>query len=167
MSRGLSLGLSLAVFWWFLSGYTQTLILALGVGSIALCVYVAKRMELSDREGHPVDLASRGLGYMPWLIKEIIVSNLHVARVILDPRLPINPKVIDVPADQHSELGHVIYANSITLTPGTVSIGVREDELSVHALTDTTREGLETGDMGRRVCVFEGSAPPAVSEPSS
>ncbi len=170
MSRGLIVGLSLTVFWLFLSGYFETLLLALGAASVLLCVFIAWRMDIHDREGHPLHLAARGLGYIPWLLKEIVLSNIHVARVILDPRLPINPKVVDVPANQQSELGHVIYANSITLTPGTVTIGLREGELSVHALTDSTREGLETGDMGRRVCEFEGDAPtPAekAAEPSS
>lgn len=165
VSRGLSVGLSLAVFWLFLSGYYQALLLTLGAGSILLCVYIARRMDIHDHEGHPVHLALRGLGYIPWLTKEIVVSNLHVARVILDPKLPINPKVVDVPANQHSELGHVIYANSITLTPGTVTIGVRDRELTVHALTNTTREGLETGDMGRRVCDFEGADPTIAISP--
>lgn len=159
MSRAFSLAVALAVFWIFLSGHWEPYLLALGVASITVCVAVSRRMTLTDHEGHPIHIALKGLGYFPWLVKEIIVSNVYVARRILSGN--VEPMVIDVRASQSDELGEVIYANSITLTPGTISIGVREGEITVHALTRDTADGLLGDEMNARVCAFVGDpAPP-------
>ncbi len=74
------------------------------------------------------------------------------------PSLPINPCLFRVEATQREELGKVIYANSITLTPGTVTVDIDGDELVVHALSDSTKDDLETGEMDRRVTALEGPA---------
>lgn len=134
------------------------MILAFGVLSIALSVYIAHRMTLTDHEGHPIHVAPKGLIYIPWLLKEIVVSNVYVARRILSNN--VAPQVIVARASQSDELGHVTYANSITLTPGTVSIGVRDGEITVHALTADTAEGVLSDDMNRRVCTFMGDPEP-------
>ena len=91
-------------------------------------------------------------------LKEIVLSNLAVARVILDPKLPIHPRILRVPAGQRSDLGQVIYANSITLTPGTVTLDVRDGHMLVHALTTESAKGLLTGEMDRRVAQLEAFA---------
>jgi multicomponent Na+:H+ antiporter subunit E len=103
-------------------------------------------------------LPLRALLYIPWLILEVVKSNIDVARRILDPRLPISPRVIEVQASQRRDIGRVIYANSITLTPGTVSIDTDGDRITVHALTEEAAAGLLTGEMDRRVTRFEGGA---------
>ena len=90
------------------------------------------------------------------LLKEIVLSNIAVARVILDPRLPIHPRILRVEASQKTDVGRVTYANSITLTPGTVTLDVRDGKLLVHALTTGSAEGLLTGEMDRRVARLEG-----------
>ncbi len=113
-------------------------------------------MDVVDREGHPIHLTWRALVYWPWLLWEIVKSNLQVARIILSPRLEISPELIKVPTSQGSDLGRVIYANSITLTPGTVSIYVWSEAIEVHALNRDFAAGVETGDMDRRVCAMEG-----------
>jgi multicomponent Na+:H+ antiporter subunit E len=95
--------------------------------------------------------------YWPWLLWEIVKANLEVARLILAPRMAISPTVIKVKASQPDELGQVIYANSITLTPGTVSIDVRDATIEVHAITREMAEGLQTGEMDRRVTQMEGA----------
>ncbi|MDH3596682.1 MAG: Na+/H+ antiporter subunit E, partial [Rhodospirillales bacterium] len=119
--------------------------------------WIAYRMDVADREGHPIHLTWRSLVYWPWLFWEIVKANLEVARLILAPRLAISPTVIKVKASQPDELGHVIYANSITLTPGTVSIDVRDATIEVHAITREMAEGLQTGEMDRRVTRMEGA----------
>jgi len=78
-----------------------------------------------------------------------------VARLIWTPSLPIRPQLLRVPASQRSELGNAIYANSITLTPGTVALDVRDGGILVHALTDSSREELQSGEMDRRVSRIE------------
>ena len=95
------------------------------------------------------------LRYLGWLTLEVIRSNLDVSRRVLSPRLPISPTLVWVPASQKTELGRVIFANSITLTPGTVSIDVQENEIEVHALSREGAEALLEGEMDRRVRAME------------
>jgi multicomponent Na+:H+ antiporter subunit E len=121
-------------------------------------VAIARKMKIVDREGAPVELALRALAYVPWLLWEIIKANIDVARRILDPRLPISPRIIKVRAGQRHDITRVIYANSITLTPGTVSVDTDGDEITIHALTEEAARAVETGDMDRRVSRLEGSS---------
>ena len=153
-----ALGLTLFVTWLLLSGVYQTFFIILGVISCAICVAIALRMEVVDHETHPVHLSLILPGYWLWLFKEIILANVDVTKRILAPRLPINPCLFRVEATQREELGKVIYANSITLTPGTVTVDIDGDELVVHALSDSTKDDLETGEMDRRVTALEGPA---------
>ena len=158
MVHAISLGLSLFVLWLLLSGIYQPLMLGLGVFSCLLVLVVALRMDVVDHEGRPVHLRfSRWLVYMSWLAVEIVKSAIDVSRCILDPRLPIEPRVLRVKTSQRTNVGQVTYANSITLTPGTVAINLFDDEIEVHALTPAGVEGLESGEMDRRVTRLEGS----------
>lgn len=149
MLHALGSGLFLGGLWLLLSGYFEAWLLWLALASVLSIVYIAWRMDVTDHEGFPLHLGPRALIYFPWLAKEIVKSNLDVAKAILTNR--INPQVIHVKATQDSELGRTIYGNSITLTPGTVTIGLEEDGLEVHALLDETAAGVESGDMDRRV----------------
>ncbi len=151
MARAISLFIVLLILWLLLSGIYEPLLIILGVASCAFVALIAHRMDLVDHEGHPIHLTWRFLIYLPWLAWEIVKSNIAVARIIADPKLPISPRVIKVRASQPDELGHVIYANSITLTPGTVSINLEGDDVEVHALAGEFAEGVESGDMDRRV----------------
>jgi multicomponent Na+:H+ antiporter subunit E len=153
-----SLFAALFVVWLLLSGHFEPLLIWLGVGSCFLVTFIAHRMDVVDREGHPIHLTWRSLTYWPWLFWEIVKSNIEVARLILDPSLPISARCITVATSQESDLGRVVYANSITLTPGTVSIYVWPDSIQVHALTRGLAEGLESGEMNRRVTAMEGEA---------
>jgi len=154
----LSLGGALGILWLLLSGLLEGWLLALGLGSIVVVVFFANRMDVIDHEGHPIHISWRALLYWPWLAWEIVKANIDVARVILDPKMPITPKVLHIKASQVTELGQVFYANSITLTPGTVTIGLENDGMDVHALTPVAIEGLLSGEMDRRVHAVEGIA---------
>jgi len=156
--HAVSLGLVLFGTWLLLSGYFKPLLLGLGIVSCVLVVIITLRMDAVDEEGVPVHLGWRVLTYWVWLIKEIVKANLDVARRILDPALPISPTVVTVPAPQKTELGQVIYANSITLTPGTVSIRVIDGTILVHAVAEEMARDLESGEMARRVSAVEGGA---------
>ncbi|MCH8997748.1 MAG: Na+/H+ antiporter subunit E [Proteobacteria bacterium] len=158
MLHSISLGLLLFGVWLLLSGIFEPLLLGLGVVSCLVVVLIAHRMDVIDREGHPIHLAWRIVIYWFWLALEIVKSNIDVARRILDPKLPIHPLLIRLPASQKSELGLVIYANSITLTPGTVSVQVEVGEILVHAIAEEPAEALRQGDMDRRVSAVEGPA---------
>ena len=149
---------ALFVFWVLLSGYFEPFLLAAGFGSAVAVVWLAHRMSVIDREGHPVHLGLRAVTYWPWLLKEIVKSAWDVSRIILNPRLPIAPTLVRVRPSQKTSVGVVTYANSITLTPGTISVDVRSDEILVHALTREGAESLAEGEMDRRVTRFEGLA---------
>ena len=112
-------------------------------------------MGIVDAEGLPLDLVPGLLRYAFWLFGTVIRANFDVARRILHPRLPITPMVIRVPAEQRTAPGRVSYANSITLTPGTISLEVSDDEIEVHALSVDAAEDLQSGEMGRRVVALE------------
>jgi len=154
VTQAIALAAALAGFWVLLSGYWLPLIIILGVASILLCVYIAHRLDVCDHEGHPVHLTLPGLTYFPWLIKEIVVSNIAVAKAIIFGG--VRPQVLRVKASQSDELGQTVYANSITLTPGTVSIDVADNHITVHAIMDDTADGLRTGEMDQKVCKLMG-----------
>lgn len=148
------LGALLVALWLVLSGHYGALLLSLGAASCALALWVALRMDRIDGEAVPLALrAGRWLRYAGWLGVEIVKSNLAVARVLVDPRLPIRPAVFQVEATQRTLLGHVVYANSITLTPGTVSIDLHGDAIDVHSLLEPDFEALRK--MDRRVSGLE------------
>lgn len=145
----IGIAIFLAGLWLALSGYLLGWLLALGAASVALAVYIVHRMEVVDREAFPIHLSPRVLTYYPWLAKEIVLSNLVVAKAIISGR--IRPEVLTVDAGQDSELGQVVYANSITLTPGTISTAVEDNRITVHALLKETADGVRAGDMDRRI----------------
>ena len=153
----LTLGFTLVASWLFWSGhFDKPFILLLGLISISLSVWVANRMRIVDDEGAPVQLGLRPFTrYAPWLTKEVIVSNIEVTKIILSPKMPLHRNLIEVTAGPKSEIGRVILANSITLTPGTVSIKLEDDKILVHALSfEGAAEDL-SGEMDRRVCDLE------------
>ena len=159
LQHAFNLSLFLFAIWLLLSGHYTPLMLALGVLSTLLVVLLATRADLIDRETQPILLKFSVLLYWFWLGREIIKSNIDVARRILSPRLPISPNVFTVRAVQKTELGRVTYANSITLVPGTVAMDVDADVITVHALTEDAAADLKRGEMNRRVCQVESVFP--------
>lgn len=151
MKQVLSLAVFLGALWWLLSGQASPLLLGFGAASVALVTWFARRMELLDRESHPVHLSGPLARFWLVLIREITVSNIEVLRAILSPRLSIRPHFLRVRTRQTTDLGKVILANSITLTPGTVTVDLRGDELLVHALTESSGRAVEQGQLDRAV----------------
>ena len=156
MVHALSLGCVLFGTWLLLSGHYDPLLVGLGLASCASVVYVTHRMDVIDHEGQPVHLTWRGAAYWPWLLVEIMKANIDVARRILTPGRSISPTMLRVRATQSTDLGLVIFANSITLTPGTVSVDVGESEILVHALSREGADDLARGEMDRRVTRMSG-----------
>jgi multicomponent Na+:H+ antiporter subunit E len=152
-------------FWLLLSGHydladpSSRYLIACG---FATCVFVTwlarRRFRILDDEGHPIQLLPRAFYYGPWLFWQIILSNWDVFRRVWSPRLRISPELVRVPDGTRSALGSVIYANSITLTPGTVTIGIdpAKRELLVHCLHAGAVEDLLAGGMLEQVKRFEG-----------
>lgn len=160
LMRTVSLTIALAIFWLALSGFFKPLLLTLGVASVILTILFAHRMGVVDGEGHPIGLLPAASTYWPWLIWEIMKSAWAVTKIILSPRIAdaISPTMTRVVASQHTPTGVVTYANSITLTPGTITVGVRGNMLTVHALTRDGADDLEGGGMDDRVTRFEKGA---------
>ena len=144
-----------ATLWLVLSGHYTPLLLGFGAASVALVVYLCYQMDIVDDEVAPLRMTLPTLRYVPWLTWEVLKSNLDVAKRVLNPALPISPQVIRVPADQPTALGRSTYANSITLTPGTLTMDAEEDGLLVHALTREAAEELQRGEMNRRITRLE------------
>ncbi len=156
--RHASLGLMLFAFWLALSGHYTPFLIAVGVVCALACVAVARRMDTGDAEGHPTHLLGGAITYFPWLVLEIVKSAWTVSKIIMNPRLPISPTMTVVDASQKTSVGIATYANSITLTPGTITTHVRGKRLTVHALIRGGALDLEGGAMDARVTKFEGGA---------
>jgi len=150
--------LSCAAFWWLCSGQTKPFLLKSGLVVCLGVSWLTTRMGLADEEGQPLAAIPRLVLYAPWLFWQVILSNWDVVKRVWAPGRNIAPKVIEVPSRLETAFGRAIYANSITLTPGTVTIDAGEDTCLVHALHDAAATGLEAGDMHERVMKVEGSA---------
>jgi multicomponent Na+:H+ antiporter subunit E len=155
--RYASLATFLFAFWLALSGHYTLVLIAAGAVSTLVCVLVAIRARVADVEGHPIELFRGAVTYFPWLTLEIAKSAWSVAKIIVHPRLPISPTMTVVRASQKTAAGVATYANSITLTPGTITVRVNGNDLTVHALTRDGALDLEGGTMDRRVSRFEGT----------
>jgi len=157
--RDAVLFLILAISWALWSGHlTDPLLLSFGVASCLFVTHLTRRMDARDAAPTHWTLLARTIPYLPWLVLEILKANLHVTRLILDPRLPIQPQLVRGAAPQKTELGQVIYANSITLTPGTITLDLRNQSVLVHAISDHTASGISDGVMDQKVTTMEGSA---------
>ena len=156
--RSVSLGFLLFAFWLVLSGHYTPLLIGIGAVCSVACVLAAKRMGAVDAEAHPTQLFVPALTYFPWLVWEIVKSAWAVTKIIVHPKLPISPTMTVVNASQRTSVGIVTYANSITLTPGTITTHVKGNQLTVHALVRDGALDLEGGGMDARVRQFEGGA---------
>jgi len=152
-----SLMVVLTLIWLGWSGHFEALTLGLGAGSLLFVVALSRRMNLVDDEGAPLGLRfSRIALYVPWLGWEVIKANVDVARRILAPGKPrIAPRLLRVKARQTTDVGQVVFANSITLTPGTISIDVEDGEILIHALHAEAAQGVEEGSMNRKCAELE------------
>ena len=159
--------ITLSAFWLLLSGYYYKInLLVLGVLSIILVIFLSLRMQVHIHKNQPLYFPILSiLRYWYWLFIEIMKSNVAVAKMIISPKLPIKPMLKIVYAKQETEIGRVIYANSITLTPGTVATNVSLNKgIIVHALHQDSIAELEEGAMHNNVIqlektIFVGSSP--------
>ena len=150
--KSFSFAVLLFLFWIFLSGHLEPLLLGLGMASVALTVFLSRRMNVIDHESYPLHLSSKFPGFFVYIFREIVKANIEVVTRILSRRkAPISPQMIEIPQSQETDLGAVIYANSITLTPGTVTIKLSKDNLTVHALSKEAASELATGAMSEEI----------------
>lgn len=130
-----------------------------GLGSSALVVWLVHRLDIADHEALPLHLTGRILAFIPWLAREVLSANLAVARIILSRRPRVRPVLVRVKASQRTVIGQVIHANTITLTPGTVTLDLRDGELLVHALDASLASDEDSRTIDARISRVEGNAP--------
>jgi multicomponent Na+:H+ antiporter subunit E len=149
---------ALSAFWLLLSGYWDNpLLLGLGFASACFVAWLGIRMARGGPELVNLRLLLRLPPYWTWLVREIVKANIDVVRHIWRPGLyPISPSMERLASSQRTAVGRMIYAQSITLTPGTVAIEVIGGGILVHALTRDGLDDLRRGEMDRRVTGVEG-----------
>ena len=152
-AKSVTLFIVLFGFWLLMSGYYTPLILSLGVISCLLCVYLTIKGKFLDNETLPIYFFPRLIQYTLWLIKEILKSNIQTAKVII--MKSEEPELFSVKATQKTDEGKVTYANSITLTPGTVTTQIKNDVFEVHALTKDFGDDVRSSDMDKMVTWLE------------
>jgi len=152
-AKSVTLFIVLFGFWLLMSGYYTPLILSLGVISCLLCVYLTIKGKFLDNETLPIYFFPRLIQYSLWLIKEILKSNIATAKVII--MKSEEPELFSVKATQKTNEGKVTYANSITLTPGTVTTQIKNDIFEVHALTKDFGDDVRSSEMDKMVTWLE------------
>ena len=151
MKHAASLTLTLFILWLLLSGHYNVLLISLGLISSLLTVVLALRMDVIDHESHPLHLRRQLPRFWIFLSREVILANLDVVRRILTPGKSFSPQLRQLPLPQKTALGQVIYANSITLTPGTVTVQLGTDSIRIHALSREAADDLQTGRMAQAI----------------
>ncbi len=147
----ISLGALLFALWLGLSGQLNTLMLSLGLVSTLLVVYLAHRMDIIDKEIYPAHMTVLLLRFWMFLAREVIVANIDVIKRIFRPGKNISPQLFELPLTQKSDLSRVIYANAITMTPGTVSVNLDKKTITVHTLSIEAADELRSGRMARAI----------------
>ena len=144
--------------WILWSGKFDAFHLSLGVISCALVTFMSHDLFLKRKKISPKIIVEtiRFIKYVPWLLYQIILSNIHVASLVLSPRMPIDPKIIRYKTKLKTDISLVTFANSITLTPGTITADISDGEFIVHALSRKVADDLMTGEMEDKVAhIFE------------
>lgn len=153
-SRYLILVALLMLAWVLWSGYLKPLLLGLGLFSSILVVYLDYRMRLKDTEFLQVRFLLRLVRYWGWLAREVLRSSLDVTRIVLSPKLPISPTVAEFETSCKLATDQALLGNSITLTPGTLTLQIVDGHFVVHALTEAGARDIMAGEMDRRVAAL-------------
>lgn len=163
MKTILALLVLLVAVWAVLSGHysTEPLVFALAVVSLVFVLFVSRRIDRVLGAAGPAFLVFGWLWRIPrytlFMIRQVIAANLHVTRLLFDPRVQLAPRILHVRASQRTELARSFLANSITFTPGTVTLDLDGDRLLVHALDAVSASAVINGEMDRAASWLEGS----------
>ena len=158
MRFGIILALVLAATWLALSGYFLTMILSLGVISILFVLWMCSRMSILDNETVPYLSLLPSVSYFSWLFKEIVKANVQVVKAVLSPELEVSPTLTKIPYASKADIAQTVFANSITLTPGTVAVDMNDDHILVHALLKEMSKPEDFIEMGERAAWAIGEA---------
>lgn len=146
-------------FWLMLSGYLDAFHLVTGLLSSLFVAWISSDL-LCGRDfrlGSALAWLGRFIAYLPWLMWEILKANVDLVRLTLSPSMPIDPSIIKIRPAIKTDLNKTVLANSITLTPGTVTMDVNKDgEFTVHAISKEAAQSLLDGHMPDKVMAVEG-----------
>ena len=150
MRFGVILALILAATWLSLSGYFIPMILSLGVISVLFVLWMCKRMNILDRETVPYLSLPQSIVYFSWLFSEIVKANVQVVKAVLSPDLEVSPTLTKIPYASDEDVARTMFANSITLTPGTVAVDMEDNHILVHALLKEMSKPADFKEMGEQ-----------------
>lgn len=151
VKHSISLGILLFALWLGLSGKYDPMMLTIGLASTLIIVYLAHRMDIIDQDIYPAHMTVLLFRFWLFLAREVIRANIDVIWRIFKPGKNISPQLFELPLTQKTDLARVIYANAITMTPGTVSANLDKKTVTVHALTIEAAQDLRSGRMARAV----------------
>jgi multicomponent Na+:H+ antiporter subunit E len=163
-------GVILMGIWLLMSGHYDLFHISLGLLSVVVVLLMNARInsiQFFTRDVPEWERVQPGrvLAYVPWLFWQIVLASLQVAYVVLHPRMPIKPTILRFQAELPNAGARVILGNSITLTPGTVTLEILNEEFVVHALTEDSSAGLVDGTMPTKVALlFRKRSPNVVSD---
>ncbi|WP_341760106.1 Na+/H+ antiporter subunit E [Candidatus Endowatersipora endosymbiont of Watersipora subatra] len=149
-NRCIVLFTTLFILWLLMSGIYNPLTIFMGFISCGLVVWIVRSLGLLDQHQPPIMMKGI-LSYVVWLIIEIAKANLIMTKVILSDQLPDNQRLIRVSSTQKSDLGKVLFANSITMTPGTITVETEPSFFFVHVITDDAIDQNTLIAMNNRV----------------
>ena len=141
----------LSVFWLLLSGMLKPLLLIFGAISVAIVAFTLQRMDKVDQEPQRVGSGIQLFRYLPWLMWQVILSSIHVTKLIWGFSGKVSPTLANIDVKDVPVSSRALYANSITLTPGTLSVDLVDDELIVHALQKSSIDELKEGYMANKI----------------
>jgi len=151
VKHSISLGTLLFMLWLGLSGQLSILMLSFGLASTLMVVYISHRMDTFDHEEYPAHLTILLLRFWLFLAREVVIANIDVLKRIFKPGKNISPQLFELPLTQKTVLSRVIYANAITMTPGTVSVKLNKKTITVHSLSKKAATDLRSGRMANAI----------------
>ena len=149
--------IAMFIFWILLSGEFTFILITSGVVASLIVAYLSHdifvgKADLKTETGR----VFKFIVYIPWLLWEIILANVEIAYLVLNPKPLIDPQLVHFKNDLKTDLGIVTLAHSITLTPGTVTVEANREEFIIHAIWQKSAEGIISGEMQRKVRKIEG-----------
>ncbi|MEA3282415.1 MAG: Na+/H+ antiporter subunit E [Euryarchaeota archaeon] len=138
-------------FWLLLSAHSDPFHVGAGIVCSLIVAYASHDLLFAGAGNHTLTKIVRFITYLPWLIYQIVLANIDVAKRALSPNMPIDPQVVTFKTMLQSDVARTALANSITLTPGTVTIDIVDDVFYVHAIAQEPADDLLEGAMERRI----------------
>ena len=139
----------LVLFWYAFSGETSAFFVWAGIFSCLFALFISIKLALPGKLTHNRNIFK----YIPWLLWQIVLSGLHVTRLVWSRELALSPQFVRLDNKGKTEVFYAMYANSITMTPGTVTLLIDEKNelVHVHAITTKTADDIKSGDMAKKV----------------